>query len=92
MSVATVTLEPASILFNEGVNVGKKIPEKPGPGRPPADEPKAKRVAFRLRADLERALVAYLDSLRPRPTDTSVMEVALEDFLRSKGFWSPPSR
>ena len=40
---------------------------------------------------LHDALRAYLDSQRPRPTTTSVVEVALEDFLRTKGFWPAPS-
>lgn len=38
---------------------------------------------------LYAALKSYLDSQRPRPTTTSAVEVALEDFLRTKGFWPP---
>jgi len=40
---------------------------------------------------LYEALRAYLGSQRPRPTTTSVVEVALEDFLRARGFWPPSS-
>jgi hypothetical protein len=37
---------------------------------------------------LYAAFEAYLESKRPRPTKTSVVEVALDDFLRKEGF--PP--
>lgn len=73
-------------------DVPKKDQSKPAPGRPPADPPKGKRMSLRLRADLDESLTAYLDSLRPRPTDTAAIEAALEDFLRAKGFWSPPAK
>jgi hypothetical protein len=36
---------------------------------------------------LADAFKAYLDSTRPRVSKTSALEQALEDFLRSKGFW-----
>ncbi|MCC6416779.1 MAG: hypothetical protein IT429_00860 [Gemmataceae bacterium] len=62
--------------------------EKRGPGRPPSSNPAVRRVAARLPPAMAAALDAYLASQRPQPTDTAVLLVALEDFLRAKGF--PP--
>src|SRR5262245_30383182 len=89
-----VKVLPAIPLANGVRVVGKKQSPKTaktGRGRPRAEKPKDRRIGFRLRADLAEGLDAYLASLRPRPTDTSVMEVALEDYLRGKGFWPPPA-
>jgi hypothetical protein len=48
------------------------------------------RVVFaRISPALGEALDRYIDSLRPRPTMTSVLEVMVEDYLKSKGFWPP---
>jgi hypothetical protein len=33
------------------------------------------------------ALQKYINSLRPRPTTTSVVEMALEDLLRAQHLW-----
>lgn len=38
--------------------------------------------------ELHEALEAYMKSLRPKPTITSVVCVALEDLLRKHGFWT----
>lgn len=54
-------------------------------GRPGLQQP----LMAWIDPDLYGALQAYLASQRPKPTTTSVLEVALEDFLRGKGFWPP---
>jgi hypothetical protein len=54
------------------------------------DEPKKRPgypVFARIDASLGEAIEAYLEAQRPKPTLTSLLEVAIEDFLRSKGFW-----
>lgn len=62
--------------------------ESRGPGRPPAEKPRVRRLSVRLRPDLADSLAAFLASLRPQPSETSVIEAALEDYLQGKGFWS----
>lgn len=48
-------------------------------------------MTFRCDGDLRLAFIAYLKSQRVAPTKTDVMTVALQDFLRSEGFY-PPKR
>jgi hypothetical protein len=67
----------------------KKSDEQRGPGRPPSPDPKIANLNARLPRDHALALEAYLGSQRPAPTVTAVVLTALEDFLRSKGFWPP---
>ncbi len=56
---------------------------------PTANEPK-ERPGYPLFARLDdrlgAALDAYLNSVRPRPTKTTVVEMLLEDFLTKEGF------
>jgi hypothetical protein len=42
-----------------------------------------------IRADLHAALESWRKGERPRPTITSIIETALEDFLISKGAYEP---
>lgn len=46
-------------------------------------------VFARIDDAIGEALDAYLKAQRPRPTMTAVLETALEDFLRAKGFLPP---
>lgn len=48
-----------------------------------------KAVNAWINPDLHASLQAYLDAQRPKPTLTSVIEVAIEDFLRAQGFRPP---
>lgn len=59
--------------------------EKRGVGRPPSDSPAVRRISARLPPATAAALDAYLESQRPQPSETAVLLVALEDFLRAKG-------
>lgn len=43
-----------------------------------------------LPAELLEALRAYLASTAPRVSKTAAVEMAMQDFLRTKGFWPPP--
>lgn len=47
------------------------------------------RESFHLPGELREALVRYCESFRPELPKSAVMRVALEDFLRAKGFWNP---
>jgi hypothetical protein len=81
--------------------VAKKKPTPPDTQAPAEDAPKApaRPVANRtgeplyvwIEVALGAALTAYLNDLRPRATKTAVVEMALEEFLRSKGYFPPPS-
>ena len=68
---------------------------KRGPGRPPSDKAgkgeAGETVSYSVRVppDLNDALVAYLKTLRPTPGVSETFRTALEDFLQTKGFWSP---
>jgi hypothetical protein len=41
--------------------------------------------------ELRHALDRYLEETRPNPSLTSALEVALEEFLKARGYW-PPKR
>lgn len=91
MSTLSRTVEHVSPMSPFGeVRVPKK-PSEPEEHKP-LPEPTGKRLSARLPGDLEVALLLYLDSQRPRPTDTGVLLTALEDFLRARGFWPLPVR
>ncbi len=45
----------------------------------------------RLPPELGAAFKAYVESLRPKPTDTSVLQMFIEDGLKARGFWPPKS-
>lgn len=54
--------------------------------RPPAKTKAGKYINARIDPVLEVALKAYLGNQRPPLSTASVVEVALEDFLRSTGY------
>lgn len=47
------------------------------------------RIAFHLPESQRKALAAYRESLRPRPSESEIVRTALEMFLKEKGFWPP---
>lgn len=47
--------------------------------------PGKRNVNAWISEELGHALATYLEGTRPQPTVTSVLEVALEDFLRARG-------
>lgn len=53
---------------------------KPRPGYP---------IFARVKDELGVVLDKYLEDQRPKPTVTAVIETALEDFLRSRGYDVP---
>lgn len=60
--------------------------------KPEGDKPKRSpnyTVFARIPPELGKAFDDYVNSLRPTPTATSVLQVAIEDFLIQKGFWPP---
>lgn len=64
------------------------------PARPAtAASDKRSRAGRNLNVWLPTALVdaldRYVDTSRPRTDKTGATEVALEEFLKSKGFWPP---
>jgi hypothetical protein len=77
---------------------GVRIPIMGRKQKPPADGPKKGQgrspfyqVYVRIRPDLGVAFERYLATLRPRSSNTAVVEVMFEEFLASRGFWSPPA-
>lgn len=64
-------------------------PPNPQRGRPRGRKP---TYPFGARIDpkLGAAFDAYLESLEPKPTATSVIEMMLRRFLQSQNFWPPP--
>lgn len=60
--------------------LGMANKKKPAPVRT------GKAINVWIDAKLHDALSRFLASHRPPPTTTSVVEVALEDFLRARGF------
>lgn len=74
------------------------VAEKKRPGRRKNPESKRSqgadrhtkpRLAFHLDEDLLEAMERYIDATRPRPTTTAVLVTALEEHLKSKGYWPP---
>src|SRR5262249_25900156 len=68
----------------------KKGSRKSAAGRPATGRTPTTTLFARGPPELGEALDAYLDSLRPQPRPTAVVRVALEEYLRSKGFWPWP--
>jgi hypothetical protein len=68
---------------------GKVAKKKPGPGRPPATNPKRNKLAIRLDDGVMSAWEAYLDSTSPRVSTTSALTAAILLFLETKGFYPP---
>ena len=58
-------------------------------GRPPGNRSGVPIYAY-IPPQLRKALNAYLENTRPNPSLTSAVEVALEEFLKERGFWPPP--
>ncbi len=62
-------------------------------GRPKSPNPPRERVlAMRMPPELETALEAYREAQTYPPDRTAVGLRALEQFLRSEGFYPPPPR
>jgi hypothetical protein len=51
---------------------------------------KLPREAFHMPKTLHDALLRFCDDARPETTKTAVIRLALEDFLKSRGYWPPP--
>jgi hypothetical protein len=76
--------------------MAKRRTSKPAqPATPPADPPKTQRsgraLGLYISDQLADALDAYIASTRPRVSKTSALEVALEEFLRARGFLPGPT-
>ena len=52
---------------------------------------KQPREAFHMPAPLHEALLRFCKDARPETTKTAVIRLALEDFLKSRGYWPPPA-
>jgi hypothetical protein len=58
--------------------------------KPAQAKPNKKHVIYAtVPQALREALEAYIDKTRPHPDKSAVVEAAIEDFLRSQGFWPP---
>jgi hypothetical protein len=53
------------------------------------DRHKQPRLAFHLPQDLYDAFERYVDSLRPKPAEATVLRLAIEELLTQVGFWPP---
>jgi hypothetical protein len=78
-------------------NCGSTIPDMAKkktnkPGRPSSGRTPTTTIFARVPPDLGKAIDDYLDSLRPAPTLTAIVRVALEEFLQAKGFWPPTGK
>ena len=72
-------------------------PRKPGRPRKPdskrsqgVDRHANPRKAFHGPAKLFDALEAYLKDTRPMPSEAETLRTALEEFLKSRGYWPSP--
>lgn len=63
--------------------------KKPKGGDKPTRAPNY-TVFARISPELGEAFEAYIASLRPRPTATSVLEMFVEEGLAKVGFWPRP--
>src|ERR1700722_19544459 len=61
-------------------------------GRPATGRTPSTAVFARVSPELGKALDAYVESIRPRTTNTAVVSLALEEYLTRAGFWPPPSK
>jgi hypothetical protein len=77
MAAGTVTI----------AGMAKKKPAGDKPNRTPNYT-----VFARISPELGEAFDAYVNSLRPKPTATSVLQVCIEEFLKEKGFWPPEGK
>lgn len=58
-------------------------------GRKPTGRTPTVPLLARVSPSLAEALQRYIDEQRPAPSQNSVLETAIEDFLAAKGFWPP---
>jgi hypothetical protein len=65
--------------------MAKKKPK--GDGVPKPNRSPSYSLYARISPELGEALNRYVDSLRPRPSLASVLEVFIEDSLAKAGFW-----
>ncbi len=63
--------------------------QKNGQAKPETKTEKRHVIYASVPRELIEALERYLSSTRPRPDKGATVEVAIEDFLKSKGFWPP---
>lgn len=65
--------------------------KKRKPGRPSTGGRKPGYVVYaRINPALGAAFERYVEETRPKPTQTSVIELALERLLAEAGYWPPP--
>jgi hypothetical protein len=69
------------------LDMGKDKPKKPG--RPQTGRKPTYILYARIKPSIGAALDAYIAATRPTPTQTSAVELALEEFLAKQGFWPP---
>lgn len=50
------------------------------------------RLVFHLSPELLDALTEHIEATRPKPGLSSVLRVAVEDYLRARGLWPPPAK
>jgi hypothetical protein len=64
--------------------------KKKKPGRPPQGRSPAFVVYARVDPAFEAIMERYLSETEPAPTQTAVIETALKEFFRARGYWPPP--
>ena len=69
-------------------DMGKKKKKKPEKGTPQGRTP-GYTVFARVPPELGAALEACIKALKPKPTITSAVQDALEEWLKARGFWPP---
>lgn len=74
---------------NTSLTMPDMATKKKKPGRPATGRKPAYVISSRISPKVGAALDAYIAASRPRPTQTSVLETALERFLEGAGFWPP---
>lgn len=67
----------------------KKVPETRG--RPRKTNKLTFNVSAKLPSDLGRQLTAYANGVRPATSVSSVVSLAIEQYLASVGYWPPPA-
>lgn len=73
--------------------------KRPGPRVNPdskrsagVDRHRNPRKAFHAPEELFDALDHYIAETRPQPSESAVLRLALEQFLRSVGYWNPENQ
>ena len=70
----------------------KKKPGKSarrGSAKPPQGRSPSFTINARINLALGQAFDRYVQETRPKPTITSALEHALEEFLSPRGYWPP---